>query len=402
MDFTLLIPKIQKNAKLYEQEYYEVLGQFTKLCSLPLTPLQTINIYTSFLSTVSHLYESNYPQVFLQFIQKSKYKKELINNIFIFKHKKQITDIAFFEALFQNCDLQKILNKCIVEIRDPVSLVPLFSKYIENGDDKQSTFSMYMVCYMYEEYGTIECENIIYNGFYKEHKLQNICILSIMNDIDYSKNEKSRILQEIGSYRAIELANHLFKEIKSNKETRDVKIKKLEVIDALKKEHNVSLDISNHIFYMIEPSKEDLETLMMLLVDNLNKNLQVVDTMIKMFCMEHKDDDFIVYGLNFLKEVCIRNDFGEYVKERTKIFNKHKSAAVNLAYRALYKSIKTKVSDEKDIMYVKKKNTRNERVEKQKQGVETKNAIRKQKDKKNIKRKVNKRKKCKKHGNRKI
>ncbi|KAM0676367.1 hypothetical protein GVAV_000332 [Gurleya vavrai] len=102
---------------------------------------------------------------------------------------------------------------------------------------------------------------------------------------------------------------------------------------------------------------------MELLVDNLNGNIKIVDKMIKMFCTEYKDDDFIVYGLNFLKEVCLRNDFGDLIKEKTDIFNKHKSAAVNVAYRGMIKAIKLKISDNKEILYVKKKKTKEEKKE---------------------------------------
>ncbi|KAM0686393.1 hypothetical protein COBT_002385, partial [Conglomerata obtusa] len=366
MDFTNLISQIQKNHKIYTTEYQNILTQYSNTISLPLTPFTTSLAYINFLSTTCHFYVSEYASILLTHLSATndaKLKKELINHVFTLKHKRQITDHTFFTTIIKFCDLTKILNKVIVEIRDTSSIIPLFRYYVENGDDKQMSFGMYMLCYVYEVYGCVDCEEDIIKGFYKDEKISKICTLYLLNEIEFNKNEKSRILSEMGNNTATELVKHIYKQVKKKKELRDVRIKKIECIDLIKKEYDIKFDISECIFQMLDPSKDDLQILMELLVDNLSGNISVVDKIIKMFCVEYKDDDFIVYGLNFLKEICVRNDFGDFVKERTNVFNKNKSAAINLAYRAMIKAIKTKTSDNKDILYVKKKKTKEEKVE---------------------------------------
>ncbi|KAM0676366.1 hypothetical protein GVAV_000331 [Gurleya vavrai] len=232
MDYTTLISQIQKNHKLYESEFLRILNTYHQSISLPLTTNSNILSLITFLSTVSHFYDSEYPNFLLLHLNSAtdfKLKKELINNLFIIKHKKLVDDHLFFKNILLHCDLQKILHKVVIEIREPRVLISLFSDYLHKGDEKQMAFSIYMICYIYEKYRCKECEEIIKNGFFKEQKVQNICILYLLNEIDFNKGEKSRYLQEVGIHNGKEIIKFLFKEVKRKKRKQRCTNKKIRV-----------------------------------------------------------------------------------------------------------------------------------------------------------------------------
>lgn len=364
MDFTVLSSKIQKCPKIYKDEYLSTLHTYTKLSTLPQSPFKTTLSLINFLTSTSHFYKTNYPSTLLLHLNNTtdqKLKEELINNIFILKHKKQITDTDFFTSILKHADLNKILSKVMIELTTDVS--DLFKYYIENGTSKQMTFSMYMLCYLYENgYDTFD---LIYSSF-RVKSLAKICLLYLNNELEFCKNERSRFLMNLGNYVGL----NLIKELTKKKDIREIQIKKLQCIDKIKKEHNIAYDISEVLFLLVDPSKEDLKDVLVLLVDNLDDNMSVLDRMIGMFCVEYRDDDFIVYGLNFLKEVVLRYDVGDYVLGKIGIFNRHRNASINVAYRGVFKAVKERKSDGFEIMHVRKKCTKEEMLEMKKEGAD--------------------------------
>lgn len=368
MDFITLTVQIQKQPTHYQSEFETILLQYIHLTTLPAISTKQALSYINFLTTTTGFYKSTYPETLLLHYtttEDRRLKDEILNNLFILKHKHLIDDVSFFKAILHHADLTKILSRVIIEVKDYTGLIALFASYLKDGDDKQIRFSIFMLCYIYECGG--KCEDIIVQGLIGEKKIQTICMVYLCNEIEFSKKEKSRILMEMGDYNASRIIEKLCKEIK-RKELREVKIRKLRCIDILKKEYELTYDISTSIFQLIDPSKDDLKTLMELLVDNLDMNFDVIDKLIKTFCAEYRDDDFIVYGLNFLKEACLKYDIEDFVMERIDIFNKHKNSGVNLAYRGVIKALKEKESDGREITHIRRKSSREEKIEAKKAG----------------------------------
>lgn len=386
MDFTTLIVQIQKNPTQYELEFNNILSQYIHLTTLPIINTKQALAYISFLTSTAFFYKSQYPKTILYHYTKTEdmhLKGNLMNNLFILKHKNLIDDVSLFKVLLDHADLTKILSRVILEIRDHENLIELFKTYLHKGDEKQIRFSIFMLCYIYERGGN--CENYIVDGLVGDMKIQIICMAYLCNEIEFCKNDKSKILLHIGEYKALKVIEKLCKELK-NKDQREIKIKKIKCIDFLKKEYSIQFDISTLIFYMIDPSKDDLKVLMELLVDNLDTNLCVLEKLIKTFCAEYRDDDFIIYGLNFLKIACLKYEIEDFIMERIKIFNKNKSSSVNVAYRGIIKALKEKVSDGKEILHVKRKATKSEKIEAAVNGKERKKFKAKDRKKKKPKR----------------
>jgi hypothetical protein len=348
---------MQKDPKNYFQEHERVLNTYRHLTILPKASVKLVLSLTSFLTSVAHIYPSDYPALFLSYLSSVKnqsLEKSLLRNVFILKHKKLIDDVTFLKVLLDMSDLSQNVGEKCREILEPKDLIPLLSKYIEVGTDKQSTFSMFAICYIYEIKAIDEVESLIVENLFVNSKLSKICLLYFLGEIDFVKGDESRILCNVKSERAIIISKKILKDVVDRKEERSHKIKQLKLVSALKCKHGLKIDFSNVVMKFINPSKDDLKPLMLILLDSLNEykedlNRKIID----MFCSEYRDDDFVVYGLNFLKEMVKRYGEGERVLESVEAFKRNKVKCISSAYTSLRKLVKKDIYDGRDIDYIK-------------------------------------------------
>lgn len=406
MDLTYLTSQIQKNPQIYHQEYQSILNKYTGLSKLPKTSSAQILPLIVFLTSTCPFYDSNYAEILSNHIQTTsdqKLKKELLTHLAILRNKNQITDYKYFKIIIEYGNLQKMVGQIQINNFDK-NLLTLFENYKFNGNDKQATFSFFMLCMLYEK-GFINEIDLMLNN----EKLKKIFILYVLNELEFCKNEKSRILKEMGEYIAKSVISSTYKEIQMKGIKREEKIKRLQFISTLRNEYNIEFDICRFLIKIMDLNKEDLEQIMEILVDNVwtNKtynsncvddggdetyiysiNYEIIDEIINMFCTEYKDDDFIVYGLNFLKKLCLKYKIDEYILEKINIFNKHKNSSINVAFRGVIKALKNKENDDRGILHVKRKLTKEERKELKKVD---RNKFKAKNRKKDSKKKTNKR-----------
>ncbi|KAG0435383.1 hypothetical protein DMUE_4754 [Dictyocoela muelleri] len=162
-----------------------------------------------------------------------------------------------------------------------------------------------------------------------------------------------RIYSDITKKEADDLSKKLFSEVQQKLDERPMRLKKLKIISLIKQIHKLNLKLNNYLLRLIDPSRGDLKFVINILLESMTNDdvKSVVARVVDMFCSEYRDDDFIVYGLNILKEIVLR--FKVDVSDKIKIFRHSKVKSIFYAYSMVMRAVKYGTCDKRDVDFIK-------------------------------------------------
>ncbi|KAF7678807.1 Protein SDA1 like protein [Astathelohania contejeani] len=368
MDLQTLQINILRDPPTYEAEYRHHLATYESYIQLPTQPLKHLRPLLAFLSATSHLYINNYNDILLRHLSTASDSliiEELLKHLFMLRRKKQINALTFFECIFRyNGGSKKMLRRLMVELEPCEGMEELLVGYVHNGTEAQARLAMFLCVVLYEKVGgsnllSLICEHIPGTG-----KVSRIAQLYLLNELEIT-TESPRILSEIELKTSSDILKQILEKTRK-KEERDIKYNRLRIASTILSTNNELSKYRNPIcmgiLRLINPSKEDLKDLMALLLETVS--MEELETVIKkigeVFCCEYKDDDFIAYGLNILREIYVKFLVGgntphvELIKELACAFKKTKVKGIFYAYNSLIKAMKGGCVIRSELDYVKK------------------------------------------------
>lgn len=312
---------------------------------------------------------------------------------------------------FNNCKCTDT-NFCHTNQSDTIeNIASLFHKYLKIGNERQRLFSIHMLIFLYER-GLIDLKDVLIENLFSGDKIGKFILFYFLKNVnddgefinkrgdiikikvdktykdlnkdmgrkkaeennndniedDISDEESTsgdelhldelleilpRIYSDLKKKEAKKLARKLFEEVKQKLDDRLMRLKKLKIISLLRKIHKLELDLCTYIIRLIDPSRNDLKMVVNILLESMTQDdvKSVVARIVDMFCSEYRDDDFIVYGLNILKEIVLR--FKIDVRDRIKAFRHSKVKSVFYAYSMVMRAVKYGTCDKRDVDYIK-------------------------------------------------
>lgn len=400
MDLLKLQCKLKTNPTIYKKEFDEQLNLYKSLIKMELKPIKETNNILNFLTFSIKYYKNEYfPKLLIEHFEieiEPKIKKEIFQCIFRLKMQDLITEYDFFRIVLEN--KQKIpLNRLRLELKkkqiinNRIKLFKLLKDYLINGDIFQRPISAYLILFLYEQSKDKipEIKSTIIECLYKDSKISKMIILYFLNILDFNdeieikfkrmedkKNEekqkeinllskvvtledgKSKIFYDLKKEEAKLLAKNLFEFLKNSKEERVIRILRLKIIGILKVHFNLKIKIYDFVLNLIDTKNDDLKIVMSILIDSLNEKEvnKCVKKILNTFCLEFKDDDWIVYGINLLTEICIKYEFiRNDIKDHINIFKKSKKKSIFYAYNQCMRAIKYGLINKKEIDFIKRK-----------------------------------------------
>lgn len=393
MDLETLSIQLSKDPESYAEEYRKVLLAYSSLTDVPVQSTARVKQFLNILSPYIFKIETDFPSVAVAHLQKttdSLVRKELVRLLVFFYNKRLISPENFFELYLRHSgkfEVSAVTSYC------GLSCMPVFLDYLSRGDDRQRSFAFLMVVYAYESLdfnkrerrekafkispsippenpGSGECSplrrekcaEVIMANLFSTPKLIKIAVLYFLNEIDFCISEHPKIVEDIGFVVAEKLCRKLITNIRAKQDPREVRIQKYRVIVALKRYHGLDIRIGARLLRLVDPTKEDLKDVLAIIIDAVDEDevKDVVDKVVDTFCGEHKDDEFMAYGLNILREFVTRFDIGDYVLEKIN-FRHGKNRGVFYAHSALLKTIK-KGDPGRGLAHVRRKVTKEEKL----------------------------------------
>lgn len=401
IDLEALSIQLSKDPANYADEYNSVVRAYASMIDLPVQCTERIKQFISILSLYIFKIKSEFPSLAIRHLETTtndELKKELVKLVTMFYQKQLITPMRFFELYLNHCD--KLEIKVAMCHSDIASLHQFFS-YLESGNERQKNFSLLMIAFIYEKVdlrrevlrsadnqvtcsmgGTpsrdvlanaksleSKCVEIISASLFTTPKLTKIAMLYFLCDIDFCTDDAAKIVEKIGESGAETLCKKLMRSIRAKDDVREVRILKYKIISTLKKYYGINMPIGQHLLKLIDPTKKDIKDVLGVIMEAVEENevLGVIDKILSVFCCEHKEDDFIAYGLNLLREFVIRFGVGEYVASKIS-FKPKKTKSVFYAHSMLMKAIKKKDVSSMEIGYIKRKALKEDKVKMVQQG----------------------------------
>ncbi|KAL0265960.1 UNVERIFIED_CONTAM: hypothetical protein PYX00_011677 [Menopon gallinae] len=383
MDLEALAVQLSKNPENYEDEYRQVLRAYESMADLPVQNFARIKPLIDLLSQHVFKIKTEFPSVAIRHLQtttSTEVRRELVKLVVRLYQRRAIAPPEFLRLYMDHSDRLEVnvaTQHCTPEC------LPVFFDYLERGSDRQKCLSLLMVANLYENAdlsaldggaghaGALEkrCIDILVSNLFTVPKLINIAVLYFLNEIDFCTSDAARIVAGIGFARAEELCRQLLRNIQARADPREMRIKKYRVISTLKRHHGLGIRIGAHLLRLVDPTKEDLKDVLRIILDSVDESevCSVIDRIVDTFCCEHKDEDFIVYGLNVLREFAARFDVGEYIKERVGP-RLGKSKAVRYAHSLLAKVIKKQAVEAREVDYVKRRPSKEEVLQRAQEG----------------------------------
>lgn len=381
MDLEALAIQLNKNPENYADEYRRVLRAYESMVDLPVQNFARIKPLIDLLSQYVFKIKTEFPSIAIRHLKtttSAEVRRELVKLVVRFYQKKTIAPPEFLRLYMDHADKLEVniaTQHCSAEC------LHVFFDYLERGSDRQKSLSLLMVAYLYEKAdlsaqdgtGALEqrCIETLVSNLFTVPKLINIAVLYFLSEIDFCTEDTSRIVSELGFARADELCRRLLKNIMSRADPREMRVKKYRVISTLKAHHGLRIQIGSHLLRLVDPTKEDLKDVLRILLDSVDENevLSVVNKILDTFCCEHKDEDFIVYGMNVLREFAARFDVGEYIRERVGT-KPGKGRGVRYAHSMLMRVIRKQDVEARDIDYVRRRPTKEEMLQRAAEGRE--------------------------------
>ncbi|KAF7702724.1 hypothetical protein CDIK_0434 [Cucumispora dikerogammari] len=419
MDLLKLQCKLKMNPTIYELEFNSQLNSYKTLITIPLKPLKETNNLINFLTFSTKFYKSNFPKLLLEHFQEEtepKIKKEIFQCIFRLKTLDFITELDFFKVVLKNkqkISLVRLRNelKKKRDLNERVEIFNLFREFLFNGDVFQRPLCAYLILFLYEnltrEMKIPNIKETILECLFKEKKISKMIIFYFLNTLDFkddflseeelipeaknekmkkkrkgtkrledkineekqkemkllsqiasSEIEKSKIFYDLKFDEAKKLSKELLEFLKSSKEEREIRILRLKIIGILKVHFNLKIKLYDFVLNLVDTKNEDLKIVMSILIDSLNENEvdKCVKRILNTFCLEFKDDDWIVYGLNLLTEVALKYEFiRSEIREQIEIFKKSKQKSIFYAFGQCMRAAKYGKVERKEVDFIKRK-----------------------------------------------
>lgn len=413
MDILKLKSLIKETPNNYEDEYNRELELYRTMVNLPKKPVKELCQLLDFLCTCSKYYDSDFAKVLVDHNDREtnpKIKEELFKSIMNQKKADKIPDVKFFQIILERTKktpLKWLQNEILKEsLTDKFELLNLFEKALNEGTDFQKPLACFLIIFLFENTEDEELESkikeVLKESLFKHIRISKMVILYFLNAVSFEvendekkssavqkkkksekrkriedrineenikktnflssvitkDSEKSKIVQLLTEDEAKVISKKLFEHVESHIEDREFRILRLKVIGLLKVEFDLKIKIYNFLFKMIDFKNDDLKILMSTVIDSLEQNeaIKCVKKVLDLFCPEYKDDDYIAFGLNLIKEICLKFEgIREEVRGMVSIYKDKKDRAVFYSYNNVMRAIRYGITDRKEVDYIRRK-----------------------------------------------
>lgn len=300
MDIATLSINMDKDPSPYINEFRKQISSFEHLLNLNKQPEKLIRQTMDFLLRYSNL-DSSIPSVFLESVRKSKtmkLKNALIAANLTLTYKKLIKSRDFIKLVLDEVtDCPKFIYKIKTIIQE--SDQDIILEYYNIGNEKQKLFCYFFICFLSSKY-KLNLDKFICTGLFDNPKVRKYCYTYFLETMDMSL-----LSEDCKKY-----GDKLYKEIVGRKDEREFLVYKMKVFVLFRTRFNIKNSVMPLALSMIDPEKPDVKDLMNVIVDSVNKEevMNVVKIISETFCSPFKDDDMICYGLGLMRGIYIKFD----------------------------------------------------------------------------------------------
>lgn len=308
MDIYQVMVGLSNDPENYVEEYRQQLQSFEALVRLPKQPEKTIRQTLAFLLAHPRV-DKRLPDVLadaVRMVKCHKTRSVIVNSFFGLKSRGLIGTDQLFRTLLEHCvDLKSVLKNAKREADEEA--IPHLLNYYRKGTDKQRCFCYYLIVCLFMR-GCSQLEKEVCEGLFAGGKIGRICMLYFLNQIDFE--EESEQAMSLLSDEAAETGRRLFREIAEDKMERETKVMKMRIYVLFRARFGLKASVVPIAMGMVNPDKEDAKDLIRVIVDCVGEQdvMKAIDVVANGFCSEFRDDDFIAYGLNILREVYCKFD----------------------------------------------------------------------------------------------
>lgn len=309
MDRYQVMVGLSRNPENYTEEYGKQLQLFEALVRLPKQPEKVLRQTLALLLAYPRV-DERLPIVLIgniKAVKCYKIRNIILNSLFVLKYKRLVSSEQLLENLLDHCaDLRSVLKKTRKEVGEET--IPCLLKYYRNGTDKQRCFCYYLMVYLFSR-GHSQLEDEVCGGLFVDGKVGKMCTLYFLDQIDF-EGEKSDEAMSLLSEDGVRFGKLLFKEISSKKMEREQKVAKMKVYVLFRARYGLKASVVPMAMNMLDTEKEDVKDLIRIIVGSVTSRdvLKVIEIVSDVLCSEFRDDDFIVYGLNILREIYCKFD----------------------------------------------------------------------------------------------
>ncbi|WEL38825.1 hypothetical protein PFJ87_06g00920 [Encephalitozoon hellem] len=308
MDMYQVLVGLEKCPENYTEEYGRQLELFNSLVKLPKQPGKTIRQTLSFLLAFPNV-DKRLPEILIASIgtiKCHKIRRIVVESLFRLRRKGLIDAGQLFKNLLEHHpDPKSILRRAKALVSSEA--IPWILEYYGKGTDKQRSFCYYLIVYLFTK-GCSSLEKEVCGGLFADGKVGKICRMYFLDQIDFE--EEGEKAMELLSAEGARFGKMLFKSLQEGRMEREEKITKMKIYVLFRNRYNLKASVVRMAMEMLNPEKSDIKDLMEIIVEEVGRPdvLRVIDVVGNALCSEFKDDDFVVYGLNMLREIYCKFD----------------------------------------------------------------------------------------------
>nr|AGE95722.1 hypothetical protein ECU06_0690 [Encephalitozoon cuniculi] len=129
-----------------------------------------------------------------------------------------------------------------------------------------------------------------------------------LDQIDFE--EESRSAMELLSPEGARFGKMVFRDLQKSMMEREERIMKMKIYVLFRSRYGLKASVVQMAMEMLNPEKDDIKDLMEIIVEEVMEQdvLRVIDIVGDALCSEFRDDDFVVYGLNMMREIYCKFD----------------------------------------------------------------------------------------------
>ncbi|AFN83157.1 hypothetical protein EROM_060630 [Encephalitozoon romaleae SJ-2008] len=308
MDIYQVLVGLEKCPENYAEEYGRQLELFNSLVKLPKQPVKIIRQTLSFLLAFPKV-DKRLPETLIASIGTIKCHKTrriVVESLFRLRRKGLIDTGQLFKNLLEHHpDPKSVLRRARALVSKEA--VPWILEYYGKGTDKQKGFCYYLIVYLFTK-GCSGLEKEVCGGLFVDGKIGKICRMYFLDQIDFE--EEGARAMELLSPEGARFGRMLFKSLQEDRMEREEKITKMRIYVLFRNRYNLKASVVRMAMGMLNPEKDDIKDLMEIIVEEVGREdvLRAIDIVGDALCSEFKDDDFVVYGLNMLREIYCKFD----------------------------------------------------------------------------------------------
>lgn len=308
MDVYQVMAGLSKSPENYVEEYGRQLELFESLVKLPKQPEKTVRQTLSFLLAHPTI-DKRLAAVLISSIRTVrclKVRRIVVESLFMLRRKELVsTEQLLRNVLEHHPDLKSVLGRTKGVVSEEAAGCVV--EYYRKGTEKQRSFCYYLVVYLFTR-GCSMLEPEVCGGLFEDGRVGRICRLYFLDQIDFE--EEGAKAMELLSTGAERFGRQLLKSLQEGKMEREEKIMKMKIYVMFRKRYGLRGSVVQMAMEMLNPEKEDVKDLMRIVVEGVLEQdvLKVVDVVGDTLCSEFRDDDFVVYGLNMMREIYCKFD----------------------------------------------------------------------------------------------